>query len=162
MWRGLVSAGLCACCFQILNYSVVSHCSPQLFLPSDPQSRNRQRIHPHVHACIQCRLVCYVLSCILSSMLWNTQGIPFVHLFLLSGSLSWLVFDKGTLAGRCRKPSFDVPCVAWSHEVEGELLPESDLVHICCYNTILGLQHHVQGQVLGQLCPGRSGFKLIC
>lgn len=113
VWRGLVSAGSCACCFQILNNSVVSHCSPQLFLPSDPQSRKRQRIHPHVHACRQCRLMCYVLSCILSSMLWNTQGIPFVHLFLfffLCFFLGWSLLKElwlDAVGGRL------LMCLAW-------------------------------------------------
>lgn len=59
----------------------------------------------------------------------NTQGIPLVHffLFLLSVFVSWLVFAEGPLAGRCRRSPFDVPCVAWSHEVEGEFLSDSDL-----------------------------------
>lgn len=91
LWWGLVSAGPRACCFQILNNSAISYCSPQLFLPCDPQSRKQQRIH-----------VCtrgdsadsYVLSYIPSNMLWNSLGFPFVHLSLslLSVFLSWLVF----------------------------------------------------------------------
>lgn len=131
-WRVLVSAGSCDCCFQILNNSVVSHCSPQLFFPSDPQSRERQRIHPHVHACRQCRVMCYVLSCILSSVLWNTQGIPFVHLFLffflclLLGWSSlkdhWLDAVGGHLLMCHTRPG--------AMKEGGELLPPSDLLRM--------------------------------
>lgn len=124
LWWGLVSAGPRACCFQILNNSAISYCSPELLLPCDPQSGKQQRIH----VCMRGDSAdSYVLSYIPSNMLWNSLGFPFVHLSLslLSVFLSWLVSTGGTLAGRSRRLHFDVPSVAWSHEDEGMSLPGS-------------------------------------
>ena len=60
---------LCLCCLQtlFLNNSVVSHCSPQLFLPCDPPE-SKETTHPSTSVCAAAERDC-VWSSILYSFL---------------------------------------------------------------------------------------------
>lgn len=93
LWRGLVFAGSCTCCFQILNNLVISYCSLQLFLPCDPQSRKQQRIlvctrGDSADSCVMFNHVFHPPCC---GTLWEFLFVHYFH-FLLNVFLSWLVF----------------------------------------------------------------------
>lgn len=114
----------------MLNNSAISYCSPQLFLPCDPQSRKQQ----HIHVCTRgdsadlCFYHIFRPTC--CGTLWDFRlSTPlflfFLYFFLGLSSCQVEVFTGGTLAGRCRRLQFDVPSVACSHDDEGMSLPES-------------------------------------
>lgn len=137
--RRLVAPSLCLCCFQILNNSVISHCSLQLFLPCDPQSRRKQHIHPRMYVQRQYVLVCSVPFCIPSHILFHAQGIAFVRPFLFgrAGSLHRGAKLKSVL----REPGLDsvrgccLMCHPWPQAMKQrgsyaqQPWPESVLLH---------------------------------
>lgn len=72
VWKMVVSPSLCLCCFQTLNNSVTSHCSPQLLLPCDPPE-SEATTHPSKSVCaVRAATIC---TCVLRSILHSVSHI---------------------------------------------------------------------------------------